>query len=99
MPASTFVAIARENARQAGVSVDFRQGNASSMPFVDGSFDLIICQAAFKNFTRPLEALNEMHRVLRPGGLALIFDLNAEATSADMNNEVAHMRLGWLDAV
>ncbi len=47
----TFVEIARENARQAGASVDFQQGNASSMPFADSSFDLIICQAAFKNFS------------------------------------------------
>src|SRR5438477_4807745 len=46
----TFVEIATENARQAGVSVVFEQGDASGMPFADGSFDLIVCQAAFKNF-------------------------------------------------
>src|SRR5215472_4115707 len=33
----TFVEIASENARQAGVSVNFRQGNASDMPFADES--------------------------------------------------------------
>src|SRR5437868_11949681 len=49
----TFVGIASENARQAGVSVDFQQGDASSMSFAEGSFDLIVCQAAFKNFSRP----------------------------------------------
>src|SRR5947207_5106882 len=37
----TFVEIATKNARQAGVSATFRQGNASNMPFADGSFDLI----------------------------------------------------------
>ena len=40
----TFVGIATENVRQAGVSVDFQQGDASSMPFAEGSFDLIVCQ-------------------------------------------------------
>jgi ubiquinone/menaquinone biosynthesis C-methylase UbiE len=64
----TFVEIARENARQAGVSVDFQQGDASRMPFAERSFDLIICQAAFKNFRRPGKAIDEMYRVLRDGG-------------------------------
>ena len=63
----TFVQIAEQNAREAGVSVDFRQGDAAAMPFADDSFDLVVCQAAFKNFTLPQTAIAEMHRVLRPG--------------------------------
>ena len=63
----TFMEIARENARQAGVSVDFQQGNTSNMPFAEGSFDLIICQAAFKNFSQPSKAINEMYRVYVAG--------------------------------
>src|SRR5208337_2090171 len=46
----TFVEIATENARNAGVRIDFRLGNASAMPFADDSFDFICCSAAFKNF-------------------------------------------------
>src|SRR5947209_6490893 len=41
----SFVEIARANARQAAVSVDFRQGDTASMPFDAESFDLIVCQA------------------------------------------------------
>lgn len=44
----TFVEIARKNAREAGVPVDFRLGNASQLPFADESFDLILCRAAFR---------------------------------------------------
>src|SRR3981081_4574352 len=58
----TFVQIATDNARQAGVSVDFRQGDVAVMPFEAESFDLIVCQAAFKNFIHPNSALDEMHR-------------------------------------
>lgn len=58
----SFLRIARENAAQAGVSVDFWQGNASAMPFDDASFDFIICRAAFKNFSEPVKAINEMFR-------------------------------------
>src|SRR5260370_282479 len=57
----TFIQIGSENARQAGVSVDFRQGDAAVMPFEADSFDLIVCQAAFKNFIHPASALDEMY--------------------------------------
>ena len=67
----SFVRIASENARKAGVRVDFEHGDAADLPFPDSQFDFIVCRAAFKNFARPLVALNEMHRVLKPGGTAL----------------------------
>ena len=94
----TFVGIARENARQAGVRVDFQQGDASSMPFADGSFDLIVCQAAFKNFSRPGKAIDEMHRVLRDGGMAVIQDLRKDASDTAIRDEVNAMRLSPVNA-
>jgi ubiquinone/menaquinone biosynthesis C-methylase UbiE len=93
----TFVDIARENARRAGVSVDFRQGDVAHMPFDNASFDLVVCQAAFKNFTLPRSALAEMHRVLRPGGAAVIQDMSRDATHEDIAREVDGMNLGWLN--
>jgi ubiquinone/menaquinone biosynthesis C-methylase UbiE len=74
----SFVGIARENASKAGVRVDFEHGDAADLPFADTQFDFIVCRAAFKNFARPLVALNEMHRVLKPGGNALIVDLRKD---------------------
>jgi ubiquinone/menaquinone biosynthesis C-methylase UbiE len=94
----SFVEIASENARQAAVSVDFRHGDAASMPFDTESFDLIVCQAAFKNFTRPVSALDEMHRVLRSGGTAVIQDMSRESSDADIAKEVTRMELGQLNA-
>ena len=61
-----FVAIALGNAKRAGVDIDFQQGNASFMPFENEKFDLLMCTSSFKNFSEPLEALNEMYRVLKP---------------------------------
>jgi ubiquinone/menaquinone biosynthesis C-methylase UbiE len=76
----TFIEIATENARKAGVAVDFRLGNASAMPFADESFDLVYCAAAFKNFAEPIQALDEMHRVLRPAGDAVVVDLRKDVS-------------------
>ena len=74
----TFVRVAAENARNAGLRIDFEQGDAADLPFPAQQFDFIVCRAAFKNFARPLEALDEMHRVLRVGGVALIIDLRKD---------------------
>ena len=55
----SFVEIARKNAAGESVCVDFRRGNASAMPFEDNAFDFVVCRAAFKNFTQPLDAIFE----------------------------------------
>jgi len=94
----SFVRIAAENARKAGVSVDFRHGDAAHMPFPDESFDFVVCRAAFKNFSDPVGALNEIHRVLVHGGRASIIDLRKDASLADIDDEVAGMHLSALNA-
>src|ERR1700761_5481193 len=80
----TMVELGHGNAAEAGVQVDFRQGNASAMPFADESFDLLACRAAFKNFSQPHTALEEMHRVLRPGGTALVLDLRKDVPMSEI---------------
>ncbi len=90
----SFVAIASENVARAGIAVDFREGNASDMPFDDGTFDVTFCQAAFKNFTEPVKAISEMYRVLKPRGVAVIADMRRDASNEDMEREVQGMGLG-----
>ena len=94
----TFVEIAQRNARKANVNIDFRQGNASAMPFAENSFDLILCRAAFKNFSQPRAAMNEMHRVLKPGGRALIIDLRKDASMDDIDAYIKRSDLGWANS-
>jgi ubiquinone/menaquinone biosynthesis C-methylase UbiE len=95
----SFVRIANDNARAAGVAVDFQQGNASALPYPDGSFDFVVCRAAFKNFADPLGALDEMYRVLVPGGTASILDLRKECSPAEIDAEIDGMHLGRLSAL
>jgi ubiquinone/menaquinone biosynthesis C-methylase UbiE len=76
----SFVRMASQNARREGVVARFIHGSASDIPLEDGLFDLIVCRAAFKNFSEPLKALNEMQRVLKPGGRAIIMDLRKDTS-------------------
>jgi ubiquinone/menaquinone biosynthesis C-methylase UbiE len=89
----TFVDIARRKAAEAGVRVDFQQGNAASMHFADDAFDFLVCRAAFKNLGQPVRALQEMRRVLKPGGRGLIIDLRRDASRESINQAVNAMNL------
>jgi ubiquinone/menaquinone biosynthesis C-methylase UbiE len=93
----TMVELARTNAAEAGVEVDFRRGDASAMPFSDDSFNLLTCSAAFKNFSEPHKALEEMYRVLRPGGMALVVDPHRDVPMSDIRKYFAGMGLGTVE--
>ncbi|HUA77079.1 MAG TPA: class I SAM-dependent methyltransferase [Acetobacteraceae bacterium] len=93
----TLVGIAAENAMKAGARIDFRIGNAASMPFAEGAFDFVYCAAAFKNFAAPVRALDEMHRVLRPGGEAMILDLRKDVPIAEIDAYVRASGRGAID--
>jgi ubiquinone/menaquinone biosynthesis C-methylase UbiE len=95
----TFVKIASQKASEAGVLVDFRQGNASSMPLASDAFDFLLCRAAFKNFGQPVRALQEMCRVLKSGGRGLIIDLRKDASMESINHHVEGMGLGLVNKV
>lgn len=52
------------------------QGDASALPFESESFDRILVGFGLRNFTDPSACLREMHRILRPGGLALVLEFS-----------------------
>lgn len=65
----------RKAAKQGLANLDFRVGNASSLPFNDGEFDLVLSTLSFHHWKEPETALGEIHRVLRERGEAWIFDM------------------------
>jgi ubiquinone/menaquinone biosynthesis C-methylase UbiE len=85
----TFVRIANENAEKAGFDIAFEEGDAADLQYPANAFDFIFCRAAFKNFSRPLAALNEMYRVLKPGCDALIIDLRKDFSAQDLSGYLA----------
>ena len=73
----------RENAQRAGLNdrVSFRCGDAGSLPFADSSLDLVVSTLSLHHWGNPVAVLNEVARVLRPGGSFLIFDLRRDMSA------------------
>src|SRR5580658_1740178 len=94
----SFVKIASQYAKREGVTARFIHGSASDIPLEDGMFDLVVCRAAFKNFSEPLKALNEMHRVLKPAGRAIIIDLRKDASWDEIVAYVDGLGVSWTNA-
>ena len=93
----SFVRMASQYAKREGVVARFIHGSASDIPLEDGLFDLIVCRAAFKNFSEPLKALNEMHRVLKPGGKAIIIDLRKDTSWEEIVAYVNGLKLSGVN--
>jgi len=94
----SFVRMASDYAKREGVAAHFIHGSASDVPFEDGFFDLLVCRAAFKNFSEPLKAINEMHRVLKPGCRAVVIDLRKDTPWAEIVSYVDSMRVSRVNA-
>jgi ubiquinone/menaquinone biosynthesis C-methylase UbiE len=73
---------ARHRAEQLGRSVDLRLGDAQALEFPDARFDTAVCTFSLCAIPDDRKALDEMDRVLRPGGLLLLAD-HVEATRWD----------------
>lgn len=67
-----------ETAKTRNPSVDYRSYDGESLPYADQSFDAVFTICVIHHVPPTQWALfgREMHRVLRPGGLALIFEHN-----------------------
>jgi ubiquinone/menaquinone biosynthesis C-methylase UbiE len=52
--------------------VRFAEGNIESIDAPDNSYDQLICMAVLEYLNNPDRALAEIHRVLKPGGIAII---------------------------
>jgi demethylmenaquinone methyltransferase / 2-methoxy-6-polyprenyl-1,4-benzoquinol methylase len=50
------------------------RGDGLSLPFADATFDAVTVAFGLRNFVRPVLGLEEMCRVLRPGGRAVVLE-------------------------
>jgi len=65
---SGMIAVARSLPPVAGISIEWIEGDAYELPFMDGEFDVAYCAQTLQFLQQPSRALAEIYRVLRPGG-------------------------------
>lgn len=75
-PDPHLLASAERRAAQAGSTAKFHSGDAYGLPFGAESFDAALCERVFQHLTAPVRAANEIARVLRPGGRAVVVDVD-----------------------
>ena len=62
---------ARRSFRDTSLEVTLRQGDVRALPYGSGVFDLVMTSHVLEHLSDPAAALNEMVRVLKPGGLLI----------------------------
>jgi ubiquinone/menaquinone biosynthesis C-methylase UbiE len=85
----------RVAAERAGLrNVAFQRGDAAALPFVDGSFDVVVTRFSVHHFERPGGPLAEMARCMRAGGRMVVADLIGaeDAATAPRQNELERLR-------
>jgi ubiquinone/menaquinone biosynthesis C-methylase UbiE len=80
-------------ARAGLTNVTFKHGDAENLPFEDARFDGVVTRLAIHHFAHPQRALDEMFRVLRPGGIAVVVDVVSSEISTESNLQNAIERL------
>ncbi len=66
------IAAIAAHAASRGVAGEFRRMDAEALDFPDASFDAVICALGLMYVADPSSAIREMHRVLVPGGRAVV---------------------------
>ena len=56
-------------------------GSAENLPFEDNSFDNVFCSFVWRNVSDTNKALEEVHRVLKPGGKFILLDMTRPKNS------------------
>jgi len=86
----SMVAKAQRNMANVGLAdiIEIKVGKAKHMPFADNSFDTVVSTGSIHHWKKPMACLNEIYRILKHGGYALMYDLVSD-TPADVLMEIS----------
>lgn len=81
---------AKANAESFGIELAVFKENAQELTFDDSTYDVIVSRNLTWNLPNPKAAYSQWLRVLKPGGLLLIFDANWYSYLCDENSRAAY---------
>lgn len=78
---SEILNLAKIRAEKSGFSekIEFKEGSVENLPFPDDHADFIVSTFSLHHWTNPEEAIQEIYRVLKKEGTALIFDFRRDS--------------------
>jgi len=75
-PAAEAIAAARDHAAQGGLDIRYDVGAGEALPYESASFDAVVCVDVLEHVQDLAQVLQEVARVLTPGGLFLYDTIN-----------------------
>ena len=69
------VEITTKNLRRAGLTADVQRADVEALPYADETFDTVVNTMSFSGYPNGRAALQEMSRVLKPGGRLVLIDV------------------------
>jgi SAM-dependent methyltransferase len=90
-PSATMLGHCKDCVADNGNCVDLIQGIGENLPFKENSFDWVVCKGALDHFPDPYKAIEEMARVLKPEGKAVISIANFESLGHRLGRRVHHI--------
>jgi ubiquinone/menaquinone biosynthesis C-methylase UbiE len=91
---SDLLRLGAERLRANGLrNVLLQEGNAAELPFLNESFDLVVCRSALHHFRDPATMVREMARVCRTGGRVAVSDLVAPGQEVRAAYDEVHRHL------
>jgi ubiquinone/menaquinone biosynthesis C-methylase UbiE len=101
----SMVAKATANVHKAGFpgAIEVKEGDACNIPYGDAFFDAVVSTGSIHHWKEPVRALNEIYRVLKGGGCALVYDVvsnTPQSVLKEAAREFGRLRilLLWLHA-
>ena len=84
-PAAPSLETARKHAASEGLSIEYRQAGGESIPFEENSFDAVICCDVLEHVNDLEKTIQEVARVLKPGGMFCYDTINRTEESRKAN--------------
>jgi ubiquinone/menaquinone biosynthesis C-methylase UbiE len=87
-PSRVMVARAKEFLSESNSQIFLAQGIGENLPFKPHSFDKVMCKGALDHFLSPSETIEEIARVLKPGGEMIISIANFDSLGFRMGKKL-----------